>query len=335
MKPMRGRTSLIATMLNEAESIEAWMQGIEQQTVLPDEIVVVDGGSTDGTLAALNAWVAPVALRIISAPGASIARGRNIAISKAAGEIVVVTDAGTIAQPEWIEHLLAAFEDPRTDVAVGFFVPRTASRWDAALAATTLPDSAEFAGGRFLPSSRSLAFRRAWFELGLRYPEWLDYCEDVVFDLALRRAGANFRFVPEAVVEFRVRPTFAEFWKQYYRYARGDGKAGLFPLRHAVRYATYVGLVLVVLRGRRLELLVMGLAGLAYLRAPVRRLRRRQAGTDPRTIGLTALLRMWGDLAKMVGYPVGIAWRLRHFGLGGYAGGWKRISPTLEQSHPE
>ena len=53
--------------------------------------------------------------------------------------------------------------------------------------------------------SRSVAFTKgAWRRAG-GYPEWLDYCEDVVFDLKLRQKFGPFLFVPEAVVHFRPR----------------------------------------------------------------------------------------------------------------------------------
>ena len=44
------------------------------------------------------------------------------------------------------------------------------------------------------------------------------------------------------------------FWHQYFRYARGDGKAGLFAKRHAIRYATYAGLLAFLLGGWRYRL---------------------------------------------------------------------------------
>src|SRR3990172_534908 len=72
------------------------------------------------------------------------------------------------------------------------------------------------------------------------YPEWLDYCEDVIFDLKLREKYGPFVFVPEAVVHFRPRPNLRALFQQYHRYARGDGKANLFPRQHAIRYLTYL-----------------------------------------------------------------------------------------------
>src|ERR1051326_5124056 len=52
--------------------------------------------------------------------------------------------------------------------------------------------------------------------------------------------GCRFAFAPEAIAWFRPRPSLAAFFRQYYRYARGDGKADLWRARHTIRYATYL-----------------------------------------------------------------------------------------------
>ena len=328
----RPSIALVATVLSEQPRLASWLGALDAQTQPLDEIVLVDGGSDDGTWETLQKWADRRGATVIRAPGAGIAEGRNLAISHTESEIIAVTDAGTRAGPCWLERLVNAIAED-VDVVSGFFVPELATRWDRALAATTLPDARDIDPERFQPSSRSLAFRRSWWDAGVRYPEWLDYCEDLVWDFAMRRAGARFRFVPDAVVEFSVRPSARAFALQYYRYARGDGKAGLFAMRHALRYVTYGGAAVVLARQRRGELVVAGLLGLAYVRTPVRRLRDRdrERGVGWRStvvaVPLAAGLRALGDLAKMVGYPVGLWWRLRCFGSLGWRTSWRRISP--------
>ena len=109
------------------------------------------------------------------------------------------------------------------------------------------------------------------------YPEWASHCEDILFDLALRRAGARFAFVPDALVLFRPRGSLRAFARQYFLYARGDGVANLWPRRHAIRYVTYSAAAALLLGARRRPwLLALALpGGLAYIRAPLRRLRAR------------------------------------------------------------
>jgi cellulose synthase/poly-beta-1,6-N-acetylglucosamine synthase-like glycosyltransferase len=248
----------------------------------------------------------------------NISRGRNLAIQAARADLLAVTDAGVRLPADWLARLLAAFDRAHPpDVAMGFFRADPATTFELALGATTLPDASEIHPERFLPSSRSVAFTREVWRRAGGYPEWLDYCEDLIFDLNLRAAGARFAWVPEAVVAFRPRPTLHAFALQYFRYARGDGKADLWRRRHAARYATYLGTPLLVARLPRhlwLPLLLLGTA--VYLRRPYQRLLARRRQTTPlqflQAAALVPLLRLAGDLAKMAGYPVGLAWRLRH-----------------------
>ncbi|HEX5166118.1 MAG TPA: glycosyltransferase [Thermomicrobiales bacterium] len=338
----RPAVSLVATVYNEAKTIDEWLAALLAQTRQPDEIVIVDGGSDDATVANIEALqrASSVPIHLSVAPGANISEGRNLAIARATGRLIAVTDAGTLADPRWLERLIAPLAAGEADVASGFFVPRLTTGWERALAAATLPDLGDIDPDRFLPSSRSVAFRREWFDAGLRYPEWLDYCEDLVWDLAMQRAGARFRFAPDAIVTFVVRRSPAAFALQYARYARGDGKAGLFARRHALRYVTYAGLAL-VLRRRSVPLVSLAcLLGGAYVSRPVKRLRERdrQSAVEARetlkALPLVVASRGLGDVAKMVGYPAGLFWRWRRFGGIGPQTAWRRVSPAGELFRP-
>ena len=314
--------SVVVTVRDEAASIEALLASLAAQGHQPDEIVIVDGGSTDATLPILAAWEPRLPLRVLVRPGANISAGRNAGIAVARGAIVAVTDAGVRLAPDWLSALLAPFEaDPATQVVGGFFAPDPRTPFELALGATSLPTLADVRPETFLPSSRSLALRRAAWERVGGYPEWLDYCEDLIFDLKLREACGPFAFVPDALAHFRPRPTLRTFWHQYFRYARGDGKAGLFARRHAIRYATYLALGAFLARGWRYPPLwpFVALAGAGYLRRPYARLIPALEPLDPpgraRALGAVPLIRLAGDLAKCAGYPVGLWWRWRRYGL--------------------
>ncbi len=315
----RERTSLIVTVLDEVGTIDDLLESIAAQTRPPDEVVVVDGGSRDGTWQRLQTWTSRLPLHLVREPGASIARGRNVAIQAASHELIAVTDAGVRLQPDWLEHLVSTLTDD-IDVVSGFFRPNPCTVFERALGATVMPALDDVDPETFLPSSRSVLFRRAAWKTVTGYPEWLDYCEDLVFDLALKQAGARFAFAPRACVWFRPRGSLTAFFRQYYRYARGDGKADLWPRRHAIRYAIYAILsVLLWRRGPGLPLAMVGVA--AYTRRPYARLLPHIGGLSPRevayAVGLVPVIRLVGDVAKMLGYPVGVSWRLRGNGAQG------------------
>ncbi|MGE5620671.1 MAG: glycosyltransferase [Sphingomonadaceae bacterium] len=315
------RVTVIATVLNEETTAAELVDSLASQTRRPDEVIITDGGSTDETVERIRAAAGDrLNLLLLELPGTNISEGRNAAVGRATGDVIAVTDAGVRLRPDWLEQLVAPFEKRpgRVDVVSGFFEPDARTVFELAMGATVLPTREEINPARFLPSSRSVAFtKEAWAKAG-GYPEWLDYCEDVVFDKALRRAGCVFAWAPGAVAQFRPRKSLWAFWTQYYRYARGDGKADLWPERHAIRYAAYeAGLALLwASRKRRIFLVPLLVGAGLHLKTPFRRLLPRLDGLTPlqkaQAIAWVPVIRLVGDLAKMAGYPVGILWRLRH-----------------------
>ena len=320
------RVSVVATVLNEGASVERLLASLGAQSRQPDEVVVVDGGSTDGTLGILEDWVESgrLPLRVLEAPGANISEGRNAAIGAATGEVIATTDAGVRLEQGWLEALVAPFENEEPDhsiaVVAGWFVADPQTPFETAMGATVLPQVQEVKADTFLPSSRSVAFRKtAWERIG-GYPEWLDYCEDLVFDFRLRDLYGPFHFAPEATVHFRPRSSLRDFFKQYYQYARGDGKADLWRVRHAVRYLTYLvagpALVALALFHSAWWGLALLAGAAAYTITPYRRLWPMLAAYGPfdrmKALLLVPVIRVVGDVAKMIGYPVGLVWRWRN-----------------------
>ncbi len=310
--------TVIATVLNEGQSIRRLLDSLAAQTRQPDEVLIVDGGSHDDTVATIEAYADRLPLRVEVKPGANISEGRNAAVMLARGDIIASTDAGVRLDPGWLAHIVAPLEaNPEMQVVSGFFVPDPHTPFEIAMGAVVLPRADEINPATFLPSSRSVAFRRAAFMAIGGYPEWLDYCEDLVFDFRLKDKFAPFGWAPEALAHFRPRPNLHAFYLQYYRYARGDGKADLWRRRHLIRYSTYLALLpLLLLMGAKHNpwwLLLILVGGVAMLRRPYRRLLREQTiGTMIRVGWWVPIIRITGDIAKMIGYPAGLWWRWRH-----------------------
>jgi glycosyltransferase involved in cell wall biosynthesis len=312
------------TVLNEAASLPAVLETLMAQTRPADEIVIVDGGSGDGSQELLRASQAYLPLRVLEARGANISQGRNLAIQAATGDVIAATDAGVRLPADWLEHLIAPFAGSAASHVAGFFVSDPRTVFETALGAATLPDVGEIRQETFLPSSRSVAFlKEVWQQAG-GYPEWLDYCEDVVFDLRVKAQRGPFCFAPRACVSFRPRPSLEAFYAQYYRYARGDGKADLFLSRHIVRYLTYLIGLPALVWGAVTVTPWIGLIGVfgggVYLSRAVLRLTRVWDRHDLRDrlrmlLWLPVII-FTGDVAKMSGYPAGVAWRWRRRGVG-------------------
>lgn len=111
--------SVIIPVKNGADTLHACLDGIFSQTIASQmEVVVIDSGSTDGTLDILKKY--PVVLHTISPKSFNHGDTRNIGVSLAKGEFVVFTvqDAAP-ADNTWLETLLEHFKDPTVDAVCG------------------------------------------------------------------------------------------------------------------------------------------------------------------------------------------------------------------------
>ena len=271
---------------------------------------MVDGGSVDGTQDLLHRADGDT---VNEEPGANISRGRNVAIAAAAHDVIAVTDADCVLDPTWLERILVPLE-AGADVSMGFYQPIADGFLQECLASVNLPvDSTEVDPASFMPSGRSVAFRREALDAVGGYPEWLPIGEDMWVNHRWRERGLDLRFAPDAVVRWRLRPTLRATWGQYFRYARGDAQAGMYPERHALRFGVYAGLTTALASRRKWPKLLAAAGGAAYARGPVRRAWKRMPDARERAAAtfVVPALMGWIDTAKMAGYALGLVDRTR------------------------
>lgn len=106
------KISVVIPVRNEAAKIKACIEGILSQTVPVAEIIVVDSGSTDGTLDVLRSYQK---INLVQIPGSQFNHGetRNVGVRQAAGEFVLLTVGDATAYDKfWIQNLLDGFDGP-------------------------------------------------------------------------------------------------------------------------------------------------------------------------------------------------------------------------------
>lgn len=221
--------SLIMTALNEEGRVGPFFDSLFAGAALPAEIVVCDGGSSDATADELRAVSHPdVVIRVLSVPGATIARGRNEAIAVARNEILAVTDLGCVADRHWLERITDPLRrDPAIDAVAGAYELVGRTPFEKAAAAASIPVR-NLDAATFLPSSRSFAARKAAILVAGGYPESLSFAgEDTALCATMRGAGARFAARFDAVVTWYPRATLGAFIRQHRLYGVGDGESRL------------------------------------------------------------------------------------------------------------
>jgi len=225
--------SIVATVLNEAEDIGRVVPALLAQVPAATEVIVVDGGSTDGTWEWLEAAAARdsrlVAIRdetcsLTFSPG-PISRGRNVAIQAAKSTIIACADAGCTYAPDWLRNLTAPLISGEAEYALGgsCLDADGCTVWDVA--------SAPFFSIRLSPleptrscTARSMSFtKELWARIG-GFPEHLLNGEDTLFDLEARRQTRP-AFIANAKAHYQPRNTFRSACSQLALYALCDGRA--------------------------------------------------------------------------------------------------------------
>lgn len=299
--------SLITTERNEAGAIREFLDSALAQTLLPDEIVIADGGSSDGTVEIIQEYIdAGAPINLVMAPG-NRSVGRNAATRAATNEIIACTDVGSRLDAEWLREITEPLRrDPAAGAVAGFFLPDPKTHFEHVAATLMLDPNDEIDLDTWLPSSRSVAYTKtAWARAG-GYPEHTNFNEDTPFALALREQGYRFQDGLRAIVYWRPRPSLREFYRQYYFYAVGDALDRLHPRHFAVVVAKYLVLLAALVAAAVLEPVLAPLLLIAFLAHTAWRVRRpwRKLG-GLRSLALMVLLSITYDVSQILGYANG------------------------------
>jgi succinoglycan biosynthesis protein ExoA len=227
--------SVIVPVRNEELFLADTLEQLYRQPYDPDrfEVLVADGGSTDGTRDIVRAMQTRyLNLRLLDNPRRWSSAGRNAAVRAARGDLLVVIDGHCeLDNSRYLADLADTFERSGAD-CVGRPQPLDvtgATRLQRAVAigrASRLghhPDSFIYAGSeQFVPpESVAVAYRRSVFERVGLFDESFDACEDVEFNHRVAQAGLRCFFTPRVQVRYHPRARLAALFRQMARYGRG------------------------------------------------------------------------------------------------------------------
>jgi glycosyltransferase involved in cell wall biosynthesis len=226
--PAIQHVSLVIPARNEEESLAALIDSIRGQTRAPDEVVLVDGGSTDRTVALARALAAPAPnFRLIEAGDATPGRGRNVGIAAASHEWIALTDAGIRLEPTWLERLIAVVEqDPQVEVVYGNYEPITDSFFErCAVLAYVSPQQLRCGGRMRGPSVTTCLIRReVWRAVG-GFPD-RRAAEDLIFMERIQQRGFRIGWAPTATVRWQLQPSLVRTFRKFVLYSKHNVWAG-------------------------------------------------------------------------------------------------------------
>lgn len=222
------KISVVVPVLNEEHSIRALLDGLLHQTRPPDEILIVDGGSTDATPHIVEEYKAQTdRVRLLREVNALPGRGRNVGAANATHEWLAFIDAGVRPANDWLAGIAVRAEsDPTVDVVYGAWEPVTDSFFKecSAIAYAYVPENGVDEQSRAILSS--LMRRSVWQGAG-GFSEHLRSAEDLLFMSKIDECGFKTAYAPDAVVSWSLPPSLRRTFSRFFTYSRNNLKAGL------------------------------------------------------------------------------------------------------------
>jgi rhamnosyltransferase len=214
----RLRCSIVVRAYNEERHIARLFEGILRQSVQEAEILLVDSGSTDATLSIASRY--PV--RIVSIPPDEFTFGKslNLGCSQAMADLIVIASAHIYpVYPDWLERLLAPFEDPQVGLTYGKQSGTSNSRYsERQQLAKMFPTASVARQDHPLCNNANAAIRR---ELWARrpYDETLSGLEDLEWATWMMQQGYAISYVADAEIIHVHHETARQLYNRYRREA--------------------------------------------------------------------------------------------------------------------
>ena len=191
--------SIVIRACNEEKRLGKLLDGILQQTLRDTEIILVDSGSRDGTLALAASY--PVKIVHIRPEDFSFGRSLNLGILAARGETIVIASAHVYpVYPDWLERLLAPFEDPQVALSYGKQRGDARTRFsEGQIFARWFPEHSTLDQTHPFCNNANTAIRRSLWQQQ-PYDESLSGLEDLAWARWALEQGHRIAYVAEAEI---------------------------------------------------------------------------------------------------------------------------------------
>lgn len=239
-------SSVVVPILNAARTLPACLRALNNLRPSPDEVILVDNGSTDDSLLMAKTFAGsshPFRVQLLCAARRGASTARNTGIKAAGGDIVVFTDADCAPAPDWLGRLLEPFDDHQIGAVAGLVVGNPGSTLPelfGTLYTLRLPRKASLhdhwtpiQGG--YPTA-NLAVRRTVLDRLQGFDECVTiYGEDYDLCARLYEEGWGLLYRPDARVLHHHRTTLRALLRQAYGFGLGQAYVIRKHLRSGMR----------------------------------------------------------------------------------------------------
>ena len=216
------KVSLVVPLRDEEATVVSLLESVAGQDRPPDELVVVDAGSSDGTPDLVARHPAAVPTRLVREGPLFPGSARNAGVDAAAHPWLAFTDGGVRLDHGWLSELERQAQDGAADVVFGSYDPvcDTYFRRCAAVAYVPGPGDRGVRG----PSVASMALTREAFERAGRFPPFRA-AEDLIFMERLFALPLRIAYAPRALVHWQLAPDARRTFRRFALYSEHNLRA--------------------------------------------------------------------------------------------------------------
>lgn len=200
------KISIIIPAYQQAEFLPDTLDSLLSQTRPPDEVVLVNDGSTDATLAIAEKYQAdahPFKFKVISQVNKGLASARNTGIMNTTGEYILPLDSDDMLQDNALERLEQVAKDTKADIIAPSMKCFGVENQTVILMAN--PTLNDFIQANRIPYC-SLVRKSALLECGGYSSRMVHGWEDWHLWFDLLKRGKKLVTIPEPLLLYRTRP---------------------------------------------------------------------------------------------------------------------------------
>ncbi len=157
----KGAIAVVIPVRNEVTTLPVLVAGLLNQTEPIDELVIVDGGSTDGTIGIERDLAGRHEIvHLVEAGDAWPGRARNLGVAATSTKWILLVDAGVEVDSNLVQNLGEALEQsPGARMIIGSYACLSTPRWRSAVIIVTKPPRSECDGHRGRIRPRAMPYR--------------------------------------------------------------------------------------------------------------------------------------------------------------------------------